>query len=115
VSRSSAQRSACISPLHAVCTEEKLGAARAERFAHSFRHPKRRSVYCRDAAHDLRDLDRRSTPLGVEHPPRATGSETFTPFGHVSASPCGDRLVATRMEPTYGDYFGIVTLSDGGF
>jgi len=26
-----------------------------------------------------------------------------------------NRLVATRMEPTYGDYFGIVTLSDGGF
>jgi len=43
-----------------------------------------RSVYCRDAAHDLRDLDRRSTRRGVEEPPRVTNGETFTPFGHVS-------------------------------
>jgi hypothetical protein len=46
------------------------------------------------------------------------GGETFTDASRVSVSSCGDSsidAIATRMFPTYGDYFGIVTLPDGRF
>jgi hypothetical protein len=46
------------------------------------------------------------------------GGDTFTDAQRISVSSCGDAAVdaiATRMFPTYGDYFGLATLPDGGF
>ncbi len=46
------------------------------------------------------------------------GGATFTAPARVSVSSCGDSMVdtiATRMFPTYGDYFGLVTTPDGRF
>jgi hypothetical protein len=46
------------------------------------------------------------------------GAASFSPPQTVSVSSCGDSptdVIATRMFPTYGDYFGIVTAPDGSF
>ena len=46
------------------------------------------------------------------------GGTTFTAPTTVSTSSCGDTpidTIATRLFPTYGDYFGIATTPDGGF
>jgi len=46
------------------------------------------------------------------------GGTTFTAPARVSASTCGTSPadeIAGRMVPTYGDYFGLVTLPDGRF
>jgi hypothetical protein len=46
------------------------------------------------------------------------GGASFTPPARVSVSSCGDSpvdAIATRMFPTYGDYFGLVTTPDGRF
>jgi BNR repeat-like domain/BNR/Asp-box repeat len=46
------------------------------------------------------------------------GGVSFTPPERVSASSCGASstdAAATRLFPTYGDYFGIVTTPDGSF
>jgi hypothetical protein len=46
------------------------------------------------------------------------GGTTFTPPARVSASACGTSpvdVIAGRMMPTYGDYFGLVTTPDGRF
>jgi len=46
------------------------------------------------------------------------GGDTFSPLERISVSSCAESTVdavATRMEPTYGDYFGIVAAPDGSF
>jgi len=46
------------------------------------------------------------------------GGASFTPPARVSASSCGTTpvdVIAERMYPTYGDYFGLVTTPDGRF
>jgi hypothetical protein len=46
------------------------------------------------------------------------GGQTFTAPHQVSHSACGESpvdVVAGRMYPTYGDYYGIVPAPDGGF
>lgn len=46
------------------------------------------------------------------------GGATFTAVQRVALSSCGDSpvdVIATRMFPTYGDYFGLVTTPDGQF
>jgi hypothetical protein len=46
------------------------------------------------------------------------GGATFTAPTRVSASACGRSAeddIAARMTPTYGDYFGLATTSDGRF
>jgi hypothetical protein len=46
------------------------------------------------------------------------GGATFTPPARVSVSACGTSpvdVIAGRMMPTYGDYFGLVTTPDGRF
>jgi len=46
------------------------------------------------------------------------GGATFTAPVRVFVSSCADSpvdVIATRMFPTYGDYFGLVTMPDGRF
>ena len=46
------------------------------------------------------------------------GGKTFGPPQQVSTSSCGNSSVdemAGRMFPTYGDYFGVVAMTDGTF
>jgi len=65
-----------------------------------------------------RRLDVRDSCLEQLFAASFDGGDTFGPFERLSVSSCGGSTidaVAIRMEPTYGDYFGMVTLPDSSF
>jgi hypothetical protein len=65
-----------------------------------------------------RRLKTRDRCLETTFAASSDGGATFTTPERVSASSCGDSpldAIATRLFPTYGDYFGLATTPDGRF